>query len=329
MRNTLRKIALPTTITIFCVLIGLGAYIASKNLKVIQGHAAQRIDASDVQSDIVAVELDLQAIETGQRGYLLTGDESYLLPYSQAIEKLPVHFSTLRSRLSSRPTAERSVEVELEGVADSKIAEVNETIRLRQKGYRHRAFLIVNSNRGQELMDKAHTLLEEISATEAKNVGQHQRELSSSILTASTQSALASFMLAVLTVIALYAFHQSGKRLELAHTQQTEELRATRHKLERVTSTISNSVRTTVLQMRSHAENLLNVHGGFLPRQGQERAQWIHEGSCHVNRVLDSLLEDPSSANAVEDVDAGSSSEESQPYQVESPEETRHSRRSA
>jgi CHASE3 domain sensor protein len=319
MRNTLRKIALPTTITIFCALIGLSAYVASRNLKTIQSSAAQRVDASDVQHGIVAVELDLQAIETGQRGYLLTGDASYLAPYTRAVAMLPAHFSTLRSRLATRPPAERSVETELERVAEAKIAEVNETIRLREKGYRHRAFLIVNSNRGKELMDKAHSLLEQMSAVETRNIELHERELAASMGTARGQSALASVTLLVLTVITLFAFHQSRKRLEVAYTEQTEELRATRQQLERVMSILSNSVRSTVTQMRDEAESLLNTHGGFLPRQGQEKAEWIHEGSCHLNRVLDSLLQ-PSSGNVSEDTQSG-------PYPVELTEEADQPRR--
>src|SRR3954453_17310647 len=221
MRKILRKVALPTTITIFCALIGLTAYVASRNLKVIQRDATQRIDASDVQHDIVAVELDLQAIETGQRGYLLTGDASYLAPYTQALAKLPAHFAALRSRLVGRLPAERSVETELETVAEAKIAEVNDTIRLREKGYRHRAFVIVNSNRGKELMDKAHSLLEQMSAVEARNIEQHDRELASTMKTAREQSALASVIVLILTLLTVVAFHQSRKSLELAYLQQT------------------------------------------------------------------------------------------------------------
>ena len=45
MKNFLRKIALPTTIAMFCGLIGLNAYVAWKNLKTIQKYSTQRIDA--------------------------------------------------------------------------------------------------------------------------------------------------------------------------------------------------------------------------------------------------------------------------------------------
>ncbi len=305
MRNSLRKLALPTTIAIFCAVIGVNAYLASNNLKIIQKNAAQRIDASDIQADLVAVELDLQAIETGQRGYLLTGDTSYLSPYTQAVQKLPGDLSTLRSRLSARPPEERAVESKVEAVAGSKIADANETIRLREKGYRHRAFVIVDSNRGKELMDKARSLLAELSAVETKNIAQYDRELKDSAVAARQQSGLANLILLALTVITLVAFNRRTERLEAAYAQQTEELRATSLKLKRFTSTISTSVRSVATQMRDYAESLLNTYGGFLPRQGQERVQWIHEGSLEINRLLDDLLEGRGPGKMIEEGASG------------------------
>ncbi len=149
------KIVLPFTIVLFCALIGYNASVASKNLRAIKDNAAQRLEASDVQAAIHAVDLDLHAIESGQRGYLLTGDDSYLAPFTQAVANLPVHLSDLRSHLAGRPNEERAIEKQLESVAEAKIDDANETIRLRQKGYRHRAFVLVDSNRGKELMDQS------------------------------------------------------------------------------------------------------------------------------------------------------------------------------
>lgn len=290
MANILRKTALPATIAFFSLLIGLNAFVTWRNLKSIQTYAAQRLDASDTQSAVVAVELDLQAIETGQRGYLLTGDPAYLAPFTQAVQDLPLHFSALRSRLATRSAKERSIQAELETVAASKIADADETIRLRQKGYRHRAFLIVDSNRGKDLMDHARSLLERLSAVETANIADYDRRWQTGAITALEEFALGSVVLLALTVVTLIAFDRQGKRLQRAYDRQAEQLRASTRELERITSIVSDDVRGVATQIRSYAESLLNAYGGFLPRQGQERAAWIYEGSCQINRVLDRLL---------------------------------------
>ena len=40
--------------------------------------------------------IDLVNLETGQRGYLITGDDNYLEPYRAAIERLSAEFDDLR-----------------------------------------------------------------------------------------------------------------------------------------------------------------------------------------------------------------------------------------
>jgi K+-sensing histidine kinase KdpD len=107
--------------------------------------------------------------------------------------------------------------------------------------------------------------------------------------------------------------------LELTYARQAEELRSTRERLDHLTATISSSVRTTAIEMRAHAASLLNIHGGFLPRQGQERAECIHEASCHITRVLDNLL-DSAPGNVAQHLRAG-------PYPVQPTEEAGDSMR--
>src|SRR5512146_393761 len=147
MANVLRKIALQVAIPVVAVLIAVNAYVITKSLKRIQQTTGQRMEAAVVHADISDIVLGLHEMETGQRGYLLTGDPSYLRPYADANARLAAHFSSVRTRLAVRSSPqERSLESQLESVATSKIAEMEETIRLRQQGYRHRAFLLVNSN---------------------------------------------------------------------------------------------------------------------------------------------------------------------------------------
>ncbi len=290
MGNLLRKIVLATTILIFCALIAWNAYKASTNLRKVQHYAAARIEASKVEGAIAVVRSDLQAIETGQRGYLLTGDPSYLAPYTEATQQLPGHFSTLRTRLAASSAEERSIESEFEGVAQSKIADADETIRLRNKGYRHRAFLIVDSNRGKELMDQARNLLDRLSSIATAHTGGYDRELNDSVTTALKTSAQGSVIILALTVITLLAFHRQTNKLERQYAQQKEQLRATTARLEYVIATLSTTVRTTVTTMQADAQSLLNNHAGFLPRQGQERAETFCDGTSRLASLLDDLL---------------------------------------
>lgn len=290
MTNTLRKIALRVTIPLLCGLVVLNALLVSKNLKLIQKAVAQRVEASEVQANISNLLLDLEDMETGQRGYLLTGDPSYLKPYDEANGRLAAHFADLRSRLAGKASQDRSLEARLESLAASKIAEMKETIRLRELGYRHRAFQIVSSDQGKELMDEARTTLVALSSAQTRNVARYDSEISHSMGTAFRELLLASCLLIAVTVVSLLAFDRYRKRLEVRCAQHAKQLLATSLQLEQFTSTVFHDVRALLEKMRNYANALLEVDGGFLPRQGQEKAERIESEAGQTIRLLDDLF---------------------------------------
>jgi len=271
MTNTLREIALRVTMAVLCGLIALNAYLFLKNLKLIQRATTQRVEASAVQADISNVLRDLQDMETGQRGYLLTADPSYLTPYNEANRRLQAHFGDLRSRLAENASQDRSLEAALESLADSRIAEMDETIRLRELGYRHRAFQIVSSNRGKELMDQARTTLDALSSAQSRNAARYDREMRERMARAIKQFVFTSCLLLGVTVATLLAFDWYRKRLEAKCARHAESLQATSRQLEQFTSTVSHDVRALVRNMRGNANALLEVYGASCPARARTR----------------------------------------------------------
>ncbi len=286
MKNTLRNIALQTAIAVLCGLIALNGYLISRNLKGIERNAASRADASARKAELAATAFDLQTMETSQRGYLLTGDESYLQPYNDAQQRLTAHFAHLRSGVTGK---DRSLENELENVAAAKMAEMEETIRLRQRGYRHRAFVIVDSNRGQELMQQARSMLDNLLAAQTANVDRYEGATRASVVQAIAQSTLASAVLLLVTLVTFLAFNGYRKRLERGSASQAEVLGTTTRQLEQVTGTMFHQFRRLASEMQSHANALLEVYGGFLPRQGQEKAERIEAGAGEMISLLDGV----------------------------------------
>src|SRR5690349_25071195 len=98
-------------------------------------------------------------METGQRGYLLTANDSYLQPYNNARSRIESDFAALRSRFRNRSEREQALLSQLEVLSNAKQAEMERSITLRQQGYRRRAFRLVDSDEGMEYMDKARGLL--------------------------------------------------------------------------------------------------------------------------------------------------------------------------
>lgn len=286
MTKSLWKLALQTTAPFLCGLILLNAYLVTRNLRSIEQSAGLRAGASEIQAAISNVAFDLQTMETSQRGYLLTGDLSYLRPYNEANERLTIHFGDLRSRITEK---DRSLGAQIESLAQAKIAEMQETIRLRQLGYRHRAFLIVDSNHGQRLMESARTALDALSSAQTRNVARHETELKESVRRAVRQSAYANLILLVVALATFLAFNWYRNRLELGYAQHDEELRTTSLQLARLTSTVFRDVRVLLGEFQNDAQALLGAYGGFLPRQAHEKVRRIEDEAGRMICLLDDL----------------------------------------
>jgi CHASE3 domain sensor protein len=75
-------------------------------------------------------------------------------------------FVSLRTQQAGQSQSERSMESQLESSAKAKQVEMDRTIDLRQRGYRHRSFVLVNTNEGKGYMDEARGAVASLSSEE-------------------------------------------------------------------------------------------------------------------------------------------------------------------
>lgn len=95
---------------------------------------------------------DLENAETGQRGYLLTGDEIYLAPYRHGISDLDDTILRLQQDVAGDG---RSLELvrRIEHAKTDKVGELARTIELLRSGNRDAAIALVQTNEGKRYMD--------------------------------------------------------------------------------------------------------------------------------------------------------------------------------
>lgn len=106
----------------------------------------------------------LQDAETGQRGYLLTGDESYLEPYLAGRADVEREIVNLEGFAGSAPA--RVAEVRrLEELLGAKLEELETTIEQRRSGRGNLALERVRDGRGKIVMDELRAI---IAAAEAR-----------------------------------------------------------------------------------------------------------------------------------------------------------------
>ncbi len=128
--------------------------------------AAERRHSYEVRDRLNDVLAHLQDAETGQRGYLLTGQEPYLAPYVRGVASLARDVAALR-QLAGLDAAQQGRLATLDTLVVAKLAELNQTIQLRRQRGLDTTLPILTSDRGRQLMDSVRRVLEGLDATEA------------------------------------------------------------------------------------------------------------------------------------------------------------------
>src|SRR3977135_4271477 len=118
----IRKSALQIGAFALLAFIAWNGYLAINHLKQTEKLAALTLESSLIQADIAGVLKDLTEMETGQRGYLLTVNPSYLQPYTDAKGRIDSDIADLRVRLANRTERERQLGTKTASLAKSKQA---------------------------------------------------------------------------------------------------------------------------------------------------------------------------------------------------------------
>jgi len=158
-----RKLALGFALgPLILALIGGVAYVNTTELQATARWVTHTYQVLDTSSSLLT---QLSDAETGQRGYLLTGEERYLEPYRSALDQIEKAFATLAALTSDNPKQQGRL-VTLRPLLAAKLDELAETIRLRRdKGF-DAAVEIVRTDRGKKAMDDIRRLIYDLDQEE-------------------------------------------------------------------------------------------------------------------------------------------------------------------
>ncbi|MDP4076027.1 response regulator [Acidovorax sp. A1169] len=144
--------------------------------------------ASEVRADAVAamdrtsqgmrqlslVHSALKDQETGQRGYLLTGDASYLQPYLLAQNVLDRQLTALKASTEGNASQRRLV-IQIEDLARQKRSELAETVELRKAGNVEGAMALVRTDTGKNIMDRVRDLASDLAGLQTQELEDRRR----------------------------------------------------------------------------------------------------------------------------------------------------------
>jgi len=157
--------------------------------------------ALEVIGELQSISLSMKDAETGQRGFLLTGDESYLAPYTAARAALPAEIAGARASLAGNLAQEQRLQV-LQQLCTDKLAELASTIALYRANDAAAALSMIRTSHGKEFIERIGANVDEMTALERATLSARQTEwlgaarISELVITAGTALMLAFILVA-------------------------------------------------------------------------------------------------------------------------------------
>ena len=154
------------TVAAFLALIVLLALVAWFNVGQRQG--ADLVDHTlRVENSLDLILLSVEDAETGQRGFLLTGDENYLAPFQQASSKIDSELQHLNDLVSDSPSQLQRL-AKVKSLAGEKFAELDRTLALYRGGNAEAARQLVLNGTGKTIMDALRAEIAAMNQSEAR-----------------------------------------------------------------------------------------------------------------------------------------------------------------
>jgi signal transduction histidine kinase len=220
--------------------------------------AATIAEAQQTRGAINTLLQQVLDAETGQRGFLLTGDARYLEPYTTATANISQRLDLLRQQVTPYPD-QLTEFVILSGHISRKLAEMDLSVRMRKEGNEDTWKFVLTTDVGKEQMDAIRAQSAKLVASSARKMERGQTQVRETLQMSRlgvALMALAGLVIFVKYLLQTHALLASGVR-------EQESLQRERDLLE---SQVQERT-ASLAQLATHLQNVREEERGHLARE--------------------------------------------------------------
>lgn len=196
--------------------------------------------------------------ETGQRGYLLTGNASYLEPYNETIKTIDQQLDVLRITFSPYPLQLGEFGVMSRQIS-RKMGELDLTVKMRTAGQEDAWRFVLTTGVGKELMDSIRAQSEKLASNSIRNMEQGQEQVRRTL----QLSRIGIAIMALAGLLAFYMYLLQTRALLNAGVREQESLKRERDQLDmQVRERTAN-----LAELATHLQNVREDERGHLARE--------------------------------------------------------------
>jgi methyl-accepting chemotaxis protein len=298
-----RKIAAGFSISLVLLMaIGTVAYASISKLT----RTSQWVTHThEVLEHIAGVLSSLKDAETGQRGFVITGDESFLEPYHTGSGELPNVLKGLRKLTEDNPHQQQRLDA-LEPLVAAKLAELKQTVDLRRSGNLDETVKIVRGGEGKRIMDDVRRLLDEMDGEERGLLQQRAEEGDAAASSAKSVIIWGTLLCLGCVIVAgtlitrsltrqigssVGQIQSSSTELQAAANQQATATKEQATAMSEISTTISELLATS-RQIAESSQRVAQIAGqtAVAARSGDATVAAAHDSISTIRRQVDLIV---------------------------------------
>jgi methyl-accepting chemotaxis protein len=259
----------------------------------------------EVLDHIAAVLSLLKDAETGQRGYIITGEESFLEPYNTGSRDVLTRFEELRKLTAGNAQQQRRLAA-AEPIIAERLASLKENIDLRRKGELDAAVADIRGGDGKQRMDELRRIFGEADSEERAVLTQRAAEVAAASSGAESVIIFGTLLCLLLVTIAgilitrslsgqigssVVQIQSSSTELQAAANQQATATKEQATAMSEIGTTISELLATS-RQIAESAQRVAQIAGqtANAARSGDGKVAAAHDSIMAIRRQVDLIV---------------------------------------
>jgi signal transduction histidine kinase len=321
MNSTVNRILVPFLLIAAAIIVSLNAWFAFRSLDVLLSQEGLVQHTWMVINDVERLIGSAKDAETGSRGFLITGDDVYLAPYTLALAELPQEMHEFKTLTADNPSQQARA-VEMQAILNERLSLLQQGINLHRNGRADSMHALVVTGTGQTQMNNLRLLADETEADERRLLSTRVVEAQSSSRKTRATIGIASLIDFCLIVLMFRYFakeraqrvaseevaarlavaraeaeanaeevHALNKTLEERVRLRTAELETTNRELEAFSYSVSHDLRAPLRTIDGFSLALEEDYAEAIDAAGRDYIKRVRNGVQRMGELIDALLQ--------------------------------------